>query len=57
MGLAFALAVGLSALLGLAPRSAGTAVGSAASAIAPREGVPSFGHVFLIIGETPHTPT
>jgi hypothetical protein len=48
--IAFTLAA-LSALLGLAPISASLAAGPAASAISPDEGVPSFGHVFLIIGE------
>jgi len=50
-GLAFAFAVGLCAAAGLAPLSAGLAAGPAAPAVTPREGVPAFGHVFLIIGE------
>ena len=46
-----ALAIGACALLSLATVSASLAAGPATSASAPTEGVPAFGHVFLIIGE------
>ena len=50
-GFAFVLATGLCAVLGLTTASASPAVGPATPPIAQAEGVPSFGHVFLIIGE------
>jgi len=51
IGFAAALATGLGALLGPATGSAGLAATPATSAVASAEGVPAFGHVFLIIGE------
>jgi Phosphoesterase family len=46
-----ALVVGLGAQLGPAAVSAGLAASRATAAVAPTEGVPALGHVFLIIGE------
>jgi hypothetical protein len=51
IAIAAALAAGPGAPLGPATVSAGLAAAPAASAIASAEGVPAFGHVFLIIGE------
>ena len=46
-----ALAAGLSAPVAVAASPASPATRSAAAAANPGEGVPAFGHVFLIIGE------
>jgi hypothetical protein len=51
IGIAAALTAGLGAPLGPATVSAGLAAAWARSAIASAEGVPEFGHVFLINGE------